>query len=340
MKTLLRTLTQIPAPSGREGELRAAVQKLIQPHADEVRVDALGNLIAHKGPSTGSGQAALKNGKRIMLAAHLDEIGLIVSHVDSNGFARFSALGRLSPHRRVGARVKFLNGALGVIGLERDAEGKDRAPNLDKYFIDTGATSQKDSPVKIGDAAVYDSNFLDLGGRVASKCLDDRVGVALLIESLRNLKSSPHEIYYVFTVQEEVGGCGAGPAAYGLDPEIGLAVDVTIASDAPNTRAHNPIALGRGPAIKIKDAGVIADPRLVESLTRLAEKNRIPHQFEVIESIGTDARAMQITGMGARAGGLAIPLRNLHSPSEMIDLRDAQDAGRLLAAFLTDSKVS
>ena len=333
MKTLLRILTQIPAPSGREDELRAAVQKLIQPHADEVRVDALGNLIARKGKTA-------KNGKRIMLAAHLDEIGVIVSHVDSNGFARFSALGRLSPHRRVGARVKFLNGALGVIGLERDAEGKDRAPNLDKYFIDTGATSQKDSPVKIGDAAVYDSNFLDLGGRVVSKCLDDRVGVALLIESLRNLKYSPHEIYYVFTVQEEVGGRGAGPAAYGLDPEIGLAVDVTIASDAPNTRAHNPIALGRGPAIKIKDAGVIADPRLVESLTRLAEKNRIPHQFEVIESIGTDARAMQITGMGARAGGLAIPLRNLHSPSEMIDLRDAQDAGRLLAAFLTDSKVS
>ena len=164
--------------------------------------------------------------------------------------------------------------------------------------------------------------------------------MALLIESLRNLKYSPHEIYYVFTVQEEVGGRGAGPAAFGLDPEIGLAVDVTIASDAPNARERNPIALGRGPAIKIKDSSVIADPHLVESLTRLAEKNRIPHQFEVIESIGTDARAMQITGLGARAGGLAIPLRNLHSPSEMIDLHAAQYAGRLLAAFLTDSKVS
>lgn len=327
MKTILRTLTQIPAPSGHEDELRATVQKLIQPFADEVRVDALGNLIARKGKK-------IKNGKRIMLAAHLDEVGLIVSHVDANGFARFSALGGFAPHRRVGARVKFLNGAAGVIGLERDAEQKDRAPSLDKYFIDTGATSQKDSPVKIGDAAVYDSNFLDLGGRVVSKCLDDRVGVALLIESLRNLKSGPNEIYYVFTAQEEVGGRGAGPAAFGLDPEIGLAVDVTIASDAPNARERNLIALGRGPAIKVKDSSVIADPRLVESLTRLAEKNRVPHQFEVIESIGTDAGAMQITGLGARAGGLAIPLRNLHSPSEMIDLRDVQDAGRLLAALL------
>lgn len=340
MKTILHTLTQIPAPSGHEDELRAAVQKMIQPYADEIRVDALGNLIARKGPSTGSGQAARKNGKRIMLAAHLDEIGIIVSHVDANGFARFSALGGFAPHRRVGARVKFLNGAAGVIGLERDAEQKDRAPSLDKYFIDTGAASLKDSPVKIGDAAVYDSNFLDLGGRVVSKCLDDRVGVALLIESLRNLKPGPNEIYYVFTVQEEVGGRGAGPAAFGLDPEIGLAVDVTIASDAPNMRERNLVALGRGPAIKIKDSSVIADPRLVESLTRLAEKNRVPHQFEVIESIGTDARAMQITGLGARAGGLAIPLRNLHSPSEMIDMTDVKNTGRLLAAFLTDSKVS
>ena len=327
MKQLLKTLTQVSAPSGREHELRAAVQKMIQPYADEVRVDALGNLIARKGK-------AAKNGKRIMLAAHLDEIGLIVSHVDANGFARFSALGRFAPHRRVGARVKFLNGALGVIGLERDAEQKDRAPSLDKYFIDTGATGQKDSPVKIGDVAVYDSTFLDLGGRVVSKCLDDRVGVALLVESLRNFKSGQNEIYYVFTVQEEVGGRGAGPAAFGLDPEIGLAVDVTIASEAPNARERNLIALGRGPAIKIKDSSVIADPRLVESLTRLAEKNRIPRQFELAESIGTDARAMQITGLGARAGGLAIPLRNLHSPSEMIDLRDVQDAGRLLAALL------
>lgn len=334
MKTLLQTLTQIPAPSGREDELRAAVQKMIQPYADEIRVDALGNLIARKGPSAGSGQAAPKNGKRIMLAAHLDEIGIIVSHVDAHGFARFSALGGFAPHRRVGARLKFLNGALGVIGLERDAEQKDRAPSLDKYFVDTGAASLKDSPVKIGDAAVYDSNFLDLGGRVVSKCLDDRVGVALLIESLRNLKSGPNEIYYVFTAQEEVGGRGAGPAAFGLDPEIGLAVDVTIASDAPNARERNLVALGRGPAIKVKDSSVIADPRLVESLTRLAEKNRIPRQFEVIESLGTDARAMQITGLGARAGGLAIPLRNLHSPSEMIDLRDVRDAGRLLAALL------
>ena len=327
MKTLLKTLTQIPAPSGRENELRAAVQKMIQPYADEVRVDALGNLIARKGKKA-------KDGKRIMLAAHMDEIGIIVSHVDTNGFTRFSTLGGFAPHRRVGTRVKFLNGAVGVIGLERDAEQKDRAPSLDKYFVDMGVTSQKDSPVKVGDTAVYDSTFIDLGDRVVSKCLDDRVGVALLVESLRNFKSSVNEVWYVFTVQEEVGGRGAGPASYGIDPDVGLAVDVTIANDLPNTRERNLIALGGGPAIKVKDSGVIADPRIVDVMTRLAEKNRIPHQFELVETIGTDARMIQITGLGAQAGGLAIPLRNLHSPSEMIDMVDVKNAGRLLAAFL------
>lgn len=330
MKSILQTLTQIPAPSGREDKLRAAIQKMIQPHADEIRVDALGNLIARKGKKA-------KNGKRIMLAAHLDEIGLIVSHVDANGYARFSTLGGFRPHRRVGTRVKFLSGAVGVIGLEREAEEKDRAPSLDRYFIDMGATSAKDSPVKVGDVAVFDANFLDLGDRVISKCLDDRVGVALLIESLRSLKSGKNEVWYVFTVQEEVGARGAGPASYGIDPDVGIAVDVTIANDMPNTRERNPISLGGGPAIKVKDSGVIADPRLVEVMTRLAEKNRIPYKFEVIESLGSDARMMQIAGLGAQAGGLAIPLRNLHSPSEMIDMGDVKNAGRLLAAFLREA---
>ncbi len=324
MKQLLHTLTQIPAPSGREDEIRAVVRKMIQPYADEIRVDALGNLIARKGRKT-------KDGKRIMLAAHLDEIGLIVSHVDGNGFARFSALGGFAPHRKVGTRVRFLNGARGVIGLEREAEQKDRAPSPDRYFIDTGAASDKDSPVKVGDAAVFDAEFQDLGKRVVARALDDRVGVALLIESLTRLKSGRNEVWYVFTVQEEVGARGAGPASYGIDPEIGIAVDVTLANDAPNARGRNPISLGGGPAIKVKDAGVIADPRLVQALTRLAETNRIPHQFEVVEGFGTDARMMQMTGLGAQAGGIAVPLRHIHSPSEMVDMEDVKNAGRLLA---------
>ncbi|MFZ5855854.1 MAG: M42 family metallopeptidase [Chloroflexota bacterium] len=331
MKQLLQTLTQIPAPSGREDELRAAVQKMIQPYADEVRVDALGNLIARKGKKA-------KDGKRIMLAAHLDEVGVIVSHVDARGFARISPLGGFAPHRKVGMRVRFLNGARGVIGLERDAEQKERVPGMDRFFIDTGARNQvSNPPVKVGDVAVFDAEFQDLGDRIIGRALDDRIGVALLIESLTRLKSGRNEIWYVFTVQEEVGARGAGPASYGIDPEIGLAVDVTIANDTPNTRQRNPLALGGGPAIKLKDAGVVADPRLVEMLTRAAEENRIPHQFEIAEGVASDARAMQLTGLGAQAGGIAIPLRYLHSPSEMIDMTDVNNAGRLLAAFLREA---
>ena len=327
MKTLLKSLTQISAPSGREDEIRAAIQTMIQPYADEIRVDALGNLIARKGKKA-------KDGKRIMLAAHMDEIGFIVSHVDAKGFARFSVLGGLSPHRRLATRVKFLNGARGVIALERDAEIKERAPSLDRYFIDTGATSDKDCPVKVGDVAVFDTDFQDLGNRVVARAVDDRAGVALLVDSLIRFQSRVNEVWYAFTVQEEVGTRGAGPASYGIDPEIGLALDVTPASDVPNTRERNPISLGGGPAIKVKDAGVISDPRIVQEMTRLAEKNRILHQFEVMEMGGTDAAKMQITGLGAQAGGIAIPVRHLHSPSEMVDLDDMKNAGKLLAAFL------
>ena len=332
MKPLLKTLTEIPAPSSREAELRALVQKIVKPYADEIRVDALGNLIVRKG------QASSK-GKRVLLAAHLDEIGLIVSHMDAKGFARFSAVGGFHPHRLVGARVKFLNGVRGVIGLNQSVEQRDRQPGMDKFFVDTGASSAKDCRVKVGDMAVFDTTFLETGSRLVAKAFDDRVGVALLIETLRTLKSSPHEIYFVFTVQEEVGIRGAGPAAYGLEPEIGLALDVTPANDQPGSTQRNAIALGRGPAIKIKDNPMLADPALVDTLTRLAVRNRIPYQLEVNESISTDVRAVQISRAGARVSGISIPIRNLHSPSEMIDLTDVKHAAKLLNAFLRDKKI-
>jgi tetrahedral aminopeptidase len=332
MKPLLKTLTEILSPSGHEDAIREVVLNLVKPHADEVRVDALGNLIVRKGK-------AVKNGRRIMLAAHLDEVGLIVSHVDANGFARFSALGGFNPARKVNTRVQFLNGVRGVIGLEPPSHQTDRLPSMDKFFVDTGATSAKDVQITVGDAAVYDAGFLELGNRLISKAFDDRVGVALLIETLRTLKSSPHEIYFVFTVQEEVGVRGAGPAAYGIEPEIGLAVDVTSASDQPKGSERNPIMLGAGPAIKVKDSLMVADPFLVEGLTRLAAKNHIPVQREVAEGFSSDARAIQIAGMGARAGGICIPVRNIHSPSEMLDMRDVDGALKLLNALLRTAEI-
>ena len=151
---------------------------------------------------------------------------------------------------------------------------------------------------------------------------------------MHTFPSSPHEIHFVFTVQEEVGARGAGPAAYGLDPEIGLSLDVTFASDTPGASVRNPLALGRGPAIKVKDTGMVADPRLVDTLTRLAQKNRLPYQMEVLEDGSTDARAIQVASRGARASGLVVPVRNVHSPSEMVDYEDVQNSVKLLVALL------
>lgn len=326
MKKLLQELTEIPAPSGAEEAIRTYLRTTLEPLVDEIRVDALGNLITRKGQ-------AGKGGKRILLAAHMDEIGVIVSHVDENGFVRFSPLGGVFGRYLPGGRVRFVNGVSGVIGLEPQDKPTE-IPPLEKMFIDVGATRRQDCPLTIGDVAVFDRPFLDLGDRLVSKAMDDRAGVAVLIETLRLLQNSPHELYFVFTTQEEVGVRGAVTAAFGVDPEIGLAVDVTPAADTPAPRPGE-IALGKGPAIKIKDAGMLSDPRLVQWMTRIAEKKRIPYQREILLGGSTDARAIQINRSGVISGALSLPVRYVHSPSEMVDHTDLQNAVQLLLALLS-----
>ncbi len=326
IKSLLSALVDVPAPPGHEHSLRAYVKSAIEPYADQVYVDALGNLIARKGKKA-------QGGRRILLAAHLDQIALIVSHVDEQGFVRFTTLGGVPVHRLVGARVRFLSGHRGVIALEREVEPKERAPKVEKFFIDVGAENRKNAPVRVGDVAVLEADFRDLGQRVLSPCLDDRIGVTLLIDHLCRADTGPNEVYYAFTVQEEVGTRGAGPAAYSIEPEIALAVDVTLAGDTPQAGVRNLVRLGGGPAIKVKDAGMICDPAVVERMKSLAEKERIPHQFELLEGGSTDARAIQISGAGVQSGGLSIPTRYIHTPSEMIDMRDVEQAHHLLALF-------
>ncbi|MEW6028838.1 MAG: M42 family metallopeptidase [Chloroflexota bacterium] len=327
MKALLKSLTEAFGPSGYEKNIREIVAKEVEPLADEVRVDALGNLIVRKG-------RAGRNGRRVMLAAHLDEIGLMVSHVDENGFVRFSGIGYLFATQVVGSRVRFLNGASGVIGIENQFEERPSRPSPDKFFIDVGAAGRSDCPVKVGDVAAFERSFLDLGGRLVAKSMDNRVGVLMAVEALRRLGSGPNEVTAVFTVQEEVGSRGAGPAAFGLDPEIGLALEVTPATDTPKSTARNKIVLGKGPAIKVKDAGMIADPRVVDWMRRAAEKARIPYQLEVLEGGSTDARSIQLNRGGALAGALSVPVRYVHSSSEMIDFDDLQNSIKLLVALL------
>ena len=323
---LIRKLVETPGPSGQEGLIRAAVLEEIKAHVDEVRTDALGNLIAR----VGSKQAG---GLRVMISAHIDEIGLMVTHVDANGFARFIAIGGVSPLSCIGGRVLFMNGARGVIGCERLEPNS--APTLEKLFIDTGALSREDCPVSVGDVCGFERPFLDLGAHLVAKSMDDRVSAAVAIQALRALKKTPHEVYFVFSVQEEVGLRGATTAAYGVNPDVGLAVDVTRTGDTPRT-VKMEVALDKGPAIKVRDSSFIADPRVVNWMVAAAKAAKLPYQLEVLEAGGTDGRAIQLAHAGVPAGCLSIPCRYIHSPSEMVSYADVENAVKLLVQLLSE----
>lgn len=331
MKNLIQKLVETPGPSGYEKTIRSVVRQEIEPLADEIRVDALGNLIARVGRKADGGQ-------RILLSAHMDEIGIIATHVDERGFIRFLPVGGVLPRTCIGARVCFLNGALGVIGVER-LGSVDRMPAFEHLFIDLGLSSKAESPVRVGDMAVFDRPFIDLGKRVVAKALDDRISVAVLIETMRRIKndglSSPHEIYFVFSVQEEIGSRGAAVATFGLEPDLGLAVDVTGSGDTPRGLKME-TALGRGPAIKVRDQGMLSDPRVIDWMVHAAQDAGLPYQMEILERGTTDAQLMQLSRAGVPVGCLSIPCRYIHSPSEMVDMDDVENSVRLLLGLLKD----
>jgi len=327
MKKLLKQLTEAFGPSGYEDNIRKIVQAEVKALADEIKVDALGNLIARKRLSKQT-----KDTKKIMIAAHMDEIGLMVSHIDANGFVRFSSLGGVFGKYVLGGRVCFLNGVQGVIGYDR-FEKPHETPPMDKIYIDVGATSKKDCPVKIGDVAAFDRPYVEMGNRLVAKSMDDRVGVLVAIETLRALKSTPYDVYFVFTTQEEVGTRGAATSAFGVDPDLGIAIDVTSSADTPNAMKME-MVLGKGPCVKIKDNGALSDPRVVQWMISTAEKNKIPYQREVLLFGGTDAQGIQMTRAGVPAGCLSIPTRYIHSPSEMVDFTDVQNSVKLMTAIL------
>ena len=325
MKKLLQKLTETFSPSGYEDAIRAVIRAEVEPYADEIRVDTLGSLIVRKGTLG-------KGGRRILIAAHMDEIGLIVSHVDDNGFVRFAPIGGVFGRYLLSGRVRFLNGTQGLVGHDR-LEKITEIPSADKMFIDVGATSREDCPVKVGDVAAFDRSFQDFGTRLVAKSLDNRAGVLVAIETLRALKSTPNEVYFVFTSQEEVGTRGAATAAFGIEPEIAIAVDVTPTGDTPNSHKLE-VAIGKGNAIKIRDVGMLADAGIVRWMIRTAEKARLPYQREVLTIGSTDAMSMQISRAGVLAGALSVPVRYVHSPSEMVALDDLQNTVKLLTALL------
>ena len=273
-----------------------------------------------------------------MLAAHMDEIGVIVSHVDKKGFVRFTNVGGTFGRYTLGARVRFLNGVTGVVGYDR-LEQIDNLLPINKMYIDVGATSKENCPVKVGDIAAFERSFIEMGDRLVAKSLDDRAGVVVLIETLRAIKSTPNDLYFVFTTQEEVGTRGAGAAAFGIDPDIGIAVDVTPTGDTPSS-LKMVMELGKGPCVKFRDVGMISDPRVVDWMIQTAEKAKIPYQREVLLIGSSDAKEIQISRAGVMAGALSIPCRYVHSASEMVDINDLKNSVKLLTAMLSKPVIS
>ncbi len=326
MKELIQKLVEAVGPSGYEGAVREVVRAEVAGLVDEIKVDALGNLIARKGVKS-------PEGLRIMLSGHMDEIGVIATHVDENGFVRFTTIGGVGAATCIGGRVAFLNGTHGLIYMEK-LENSGHLPGIDQLYIDVGASSKENCPVKVGDVAVFERPFIDLNGRLVSKAMDDRIAVAVMIQALKELKESPHELYFVFSTQEEVGLRGATTAAYGVDPDLGLSVDVTRTGDTPKGVKMD-VGLGKGPAIKVRDSGMLADPRVVRWMVQTAEGAGIPYQLEVLEGGTTDARAIQLARAGVPAGCLSIPTRYIHSPSEMVDLSDVLLSVRLLVELIS-----
>jgi len=325
MKDLIRKFVEAYGPSGYEDKTRAVIQDEVEKYASGISVDVLGNLIAlKKGDGTG---------KKIMIAGHMDEIGVIVLSIDDNGFLRFSNVGGLNPAVVLGQRVVFENGTTGVIGSERVDDLKDL--KLEKLFIDIGAKNRQEAEAKVsvGDMAGFHLPMVDLGTRLVSKGMDDRIGCAVMALAMQRMGRTPNDCYFVFTVQEEVGLRGARTSAFAVSPDLGIALDVTRTGDTPKSITMA-VGLGKGAAIKVKDASIVVHPKVKNLMTETAKKHGIPYQFEVLEAGGTDSGAIHMTKEGVPSGVISIPTRYIHSQCEMVDLRDVEACVNLLVKIL------
>ncbi|MBV1818475.1 M42 family metallopeptidase [Anaerosalibacter bizertensis] len=320
---LAKKLVNIYSPSGDENNIREFIKDEIKDFVDEVEIDSLGNLIARK----------KGKGKKIMLAAHMDQIGLMVTDIDDKGFLRFTNIGGISPVLSLGQKVIFKNGTVGVIFAEPvDNIGKLKLENM---FIDIGVLNKEEAEkkVSIGDICVYESGFSENDNVIFSKCLDDRIGCFVLIETLKRVKNSDNDLYFVFTVQEEVGLRGARTSAYKINPDLGIAIDVTSSGDTPKAKRFA-VSLNKGTAIKVKDNSILTHPKVRELMAEVAEENSIPYQMEVLEFGGTDSGAIHLTREGIPTGAISIPTRYVHSTVEMSSKKDINYSVDLLVKLL------
>ncbi|MCX7704549.1 MAG: M42 family metallopeptidase [Planctomycetota bacterium] len=333
---LLKRLTEAFGVAGFENEVRSLVKNAMKEFCDEVRTDVMGNVIGYK-----KGKGRTSRRRSLMLCAHIDEIGFLVTHIDDNGFLRVDPVGGVNPKLSLSQRVivcgrKHLFGVIGSkpIHILTEEEMKKQVEIKD-MFIDVGLPKDKVKElVSVGDPVAFYQSFFRIGNHLCCKAMDDRVGVYVMLESLKEMKKHEVDVYAVASTQEEVGLRGAVTSAFGVDPSIGIALDTTLACDVPDTPAHQRITeLGKGVAIKIKDTSSISNPLLVRHLKEIAEAKKIPYQMEILPRGGTDAGAIQRTRAGVPTATLSIPTRYVHSVVECVHEEDVKSAVKLIVAY-------
>lgn len=332
-RDLLTALCEVAGPSGREERIRALVQPELEAGCDRIVIDPLGGIT---GVRDGSG------GPRLMLAAHMDEIGLIVTHIDERGYLRVAPLGGWDARTLVGQRVMVhgredLPGIVGTTPVHLlDEAARQKAPRLEDLAVDTGLSAERvRALVRQGDVITRTRTLEPLGELVTGKSLDNRVGLFVMLEALQAAQASPAEVHASATVQEEVGLRGAKVTATRIAPDIAVAIDTCPADDGPGTPASGPSTrLGHGTAIRVMDASAICSPALVDLLVSLAERRGIPYQFHVANRGGTDTQSIQLAGEGAIAGCVSIPTRYVHSSVEACHPDDIQASIDLVAALI------
>ncbi|MCB0428505.1 MAG: M42 family metallopeptidase [Flavobacteriales bacterium] len=333
---LLKEITETPGAPGHEQPIREIVKRELKPFADAITVDNMGNMtVLIKG----------KKSKKVMVAAHMDEIAFITTLVDDNGFIRFHPLGGFDPKTLTSQRV-WIHGKKeipGVIGCKpihiMSPEDRNKVVPITEYFIDTGMPKKEvDKYVKVGDTITRDRDLIELGECVSCKSLDNRISVYILIEAMKKVKNLPYDLYGVFTVQEEVGIRGASVASLQIQPDFGFGLDTTIAFDVPGARDYERVtSLGGGAAIKVMDASTICDYRMVDYMKKTADKYKVKWQAEILPAGGTDTAGIQrMTPGGAISGAVSIPTRHIHQTIEMVHKKDVDQAISLLVHSVQD----
>jgi len=334
----LEKLSNACGVTGREEEVRNLMIKLMKPYVDEIIVDKLENVIAVK--------KGKKSSPKVMLAAHMDEVGLMVKTITKKGFLRFTKMGGiddrilLAQKMRVYTRKGSLHGIIGSKPphIQKEEERK-KVVAYDELFIDIGAESREDAGamgVKIGDPVGFDVKYAQIGKDIViGKAFDDRVGCAIMIETLKQVGKTNCTICAVGTVQEEVGLRGAATAAFGVDPDVGIALDVTVAGDVPSVRdVDTSLKMGKGPVLTVADSGLITHPKVLRLLLDVAEENKIAYQLETGLPGSTDAARISLTRQGVPSGTVSVATRYIHSPASMLSLKDAENSAKLTAAAI------